>query len=159
MGMMGLDRRGAGGVPWKSAKNYLTTLLTEIGVGKAVEFEVVRGREKLKVALSLETAPPDYENAERYKEEELGFTVKELTYEVRHVQKLDPAEGGVVVAKVESGTKSDVAKLAPMSIISRVNAVPVRSLAHFRELLAASRGLTLTTVLYGQTKLVELSRD
>jgi hypothetical protein len=159
MGMMGLDRRGAGSPPWKGTKNYLTTLLTEIGVGKTVAFEILRGRERLKVELVLETAPPDYEAAERHKDDELGFTVKELTYEVRAFQKLDPGEGGVVVAKVESGTKSDVAKLAALSIISRVNGVPVKDLAHFRELLGASRGLTLTTVLYGQTKLVELSRD
>jgi hypothetical protein len=35
----------------------------------------------------------------------------------------------------------------------------VKDLAHFRELAAASKNLTLTTVLFGQTKLVELARD
>ncbi len=152
------DRRGAA-PPWKPTKNYLTSVLTEIGATKKVTFDVLRGKDKSKVALALEYAPVDYETAERYKDDGLGLTVKELTYEVRHFQKLEPGTTGVAVAKVESGSKSDVAKLAPLSIIVRVNDVAVRDLAHFRELAGSSKGLTLTTVLFGQTKLVELSRD
>lgn len=152
------DRRG-NAAPWKPTKNYLTSVLTEIGAAKKVTFEILRGKEKSKVSMSLEYAPTDYETAERYKDELLGLTVRELTYEVRHFQKLETDTTGVTVAKVESGSKADVAKLAPLSIIVRVNNVKVRDLAHFRELAGSSKGLTLTTVLFGQTKLVELSRE
>lgn len=153
------DRRGGNAPPWKPTKNYLTTVLTEIGARKKVAFDVLRGKERSKVTVALEDAPTDYETAERYKDDGLGMTVKELTYEVRHFQKLEPGATGVTVAKVESGSKADVAKLTPLSIIVRVNDVPVKDLAHFRQLAAASKGLTLTTVLFGQTKLVELARD
>jgi S1-C subfamily serine protease len=78
---------------------------------------------------------------------------------VRHFQKLEPGATGVTVAKVESGSKSDVGKLVALSIIVRVNDVAVKDLAHFRQLAASSKSLTLTTVLFGQTKLVELARD
>jgi hypothetical protein len=40
-----------------------------------------------------------------------------------------------------------------------VNDIPVRDLTHFKALLSTGRSLTLTTVLFGQTKLIELSRD
>lgn len=152
------DRRGAQ-PPWKPTKNYLTTVLTEIGAKKKVTFDVLRGKEKSRITVVLEDAPTDYETAERYKDDALGVTVKELTYEVRHFQKLEPGATGVTVAKVESGSKSDVAKLSPLSIIIKVNDVAIKDLAHFRQLAAASRSLTLTTVLFGQTKLVELARD
>lgn len=152
------DRRAAA-PPWKPTKNYLTTVLTEIGAAKKVAFEMLRGKQKSKLTLALEYAPTDYETAERYKDDALGLTVKELTYEVRHFQKLEPALSGVTVAKVESGGKADIAKLAPLSIIVRVNDVAVKNLAHFRELAVSSKGLTLTTVLFGQTKLVELPRE
>jgi S1-C subfamily serine protease len=152
------DRRVAA-PPWKPTKNYLTSILTEIGATKKVTFDILRGKEKSKVPLALEYAPTDYETAERYKDDALGLTVKELTYEVRHFQKMEPGVTGVTVAKVESGSKSDVAKLAPLSIIVRVNDVSVKDLAHFRELAASTKGLTLTTVLFGQTKLVELPRE
>ena len=153
------ERRGGVQPPWKPTKNYLTTVLTEIGAKKTVTFDVLRGKEKSKVTLVLEDAPTDYETAERFKDDGLGMTVKDLTYEVRHFQKLEPGATGVTVAKVESGGKADVAKLAPLSIIIKVNDVAVKDVAHFRQLAASSKGLTLTTVLFGQTKLVELARD
>ncbi|MBI3857352.1 MAG: hypothetical protein HY293_16820 [Planctomycetes bacterium] len=152
------DRRG-NAAPWKPTKNYLTSVLTEIGAAKRVTFDVLRGKEKRKVPMALEYAPQDYETAERYKDDALGLTVKELTYEVRHFQKMETGLSGVTVAKVESGSKSDIAKLAPLSVIVRVNDVSVKDLAHFRELAASAKGLTLTTVLFGQTKLVELARE
>jgi S1-C subfamily serine protease len=155
-GMYGQQR---GAPPWKPTKNYLTSVLTEIGATKKVTFDVLRGKEKAKTSLALEYAPTDYETAERYKDDALGVTVKELTYEVRHFQKLEAGATGVTVAKVESGSKADVAKLSALSIIVKVNDVAVKDLAHFRQLAAASKGLTVTTVLFGQTKLVELSRE
>jgi S1-C subfamily serine protease len=152
------DRRGVQ-PPWKPTKNYLTTMLTEIGAKKKVTFDVLRGKEKSKITLVLEDAPTDYETAERFKDDALGLTVKELTYEVRQFQRLEPGVTGVTVAKVESGSKADVAKLSPLSIIIKVNNVAVRDVAQFRELASSSKSLTLTTVLFGQTKLVELAKD
>lgn len=148
-----------GGTPWKPAKNYLTTMLTEVGAGRKVAFQYSRGKDKGKIEVALEGAPRDYETAERYKDEGLGFTVKELTYEVRYFQKLEPVATGVVVSKVESGGRADVAKLPPLSIIRRVNEVEVKDLNHFKDLVSAGKGLTLTTISYGQTKLVEITRE
>lgn len=148
-----------GQAPWKPTRNYLTTMLTEIGAERKVAFQYARGKEKGKVEVTLEYAPRDYETAERHKDESLGFTVKELTYEVRYFQKVDPGLSGVVVSRVESGSRADVAKLPVLSIIRRVNEVEVKDLAHFKDLVASARNLTLTTVSYGQTKLVELTRE
>jgi S1-C subfamily serine protease len=158
-GRMGGGMRERGGPPWKPVRNYLSTMLTEIGASRKAVFEVLRGKEKSKVTVPLEIAPVDFETAERHKDDALGFTVKELTYEVRHFQKLDPAVMGVVVVKVESGSRADVAKLPPLSIITRVNDQAVRDLAHFREVTASGKGLTLTTLSFGQTRLVELPRE
>jgi hypothetical protein len=152
-------RGGGGAPPWKPTRNYLTTMLTEIGASKKATFDVLRGKQKRPVALTLEYAPVDYETAERYKDEVFGFTVKDLTYEVRHFQKIDPATPGVVVARIESGGKADVAKLPPLAIITRVNSVAVKNIEHFRELISSAKGVTLTTIAYGQTKLVELTRE
>jgi hypothetical protein len=158
MGRMG-GMRDRGGPPWKPVRNYLSTMLTEIGASKKAVFEVLRGKEKTRVSVPLEFAPVDFETAERHKDDALGFTVKELTYEVRHFQKLDPTVTGVVVVRVESGSKADIGKLPPLSIVTRVNDVAVRDLVHFRAATAEARSVTLTTLSLGQTKLVELSRE
>ncbi|MGH7341639.1 MAG: hypothetical protein ACREKH_14200, partial [Candidatus Rokuibacteriota bacterium] len=104
------------GPPWKPTRNYLTTLLTEVGAAKKVTFELLRGKQTSSAEVALEYAPVDYESAERTKDDALGFTVKELTYEVRHYYKLERGTGGVVVARVESGGKADIAKLQPVSV-------------------------------------------
>ena len=158
-GRMPSARGAAPESPWRPTRNYLTSMLTEIGAGKKVSFEVLRGREKRAVEIVLERAPADSETAERYKDDVLGLTVKELTYEVRHFQKMEAGQSGVLVARVESGSRADIAKLPPLSVITRVNDVPVKDLAHFKSLLASPGGLTLTTTLFGQTKLIELPRD
>jgi hypothetical protein len=145
--------------PWKPTRNYLTSMLTEVGASKKVAFEILRGKAKSSVSLTLEYAPTDYETAEKFKDEALGITVKDLTYEVRHFQKLDAGTTGVVVARVESGGKADIAKLQPLSILTRVNNVTVKSLEHFCELVTSAKSVTLTTIAYGQTKLVELARE
>jgi S1-C subfamily serine protease len=144
------DRGRGNQPPWKPTKNYLTSILTEIGATKKVTFDVLRGKEKRKVSIALEYAPTDYETAERYKDDALGLTVKELTYEVRHFQKLEPGVAGVTVAKVESGSKADVAKLPPRRSSSGSTTSRSKDLAHFRELAASAKGLTLTTVLFGR---------
>jgi S1-C subfamily serine protease len=158
MGRMG-GLRERGGPPWKPVRNYLSTMLTEIGASKKAVFEILRGKEKQRATVPLEIAPVDFETAERHKDDVFGFTVKELTYEVRHFQKLDPSVTGVVVVRVESGSKADIAKLPPLSILTRVNEVAVRDLAHFRELTGTAKAVTLMTLSLGQTRLVELSRD
>jgi S1-C subfamily serine protease len=158
-GFGGGSPRNAAVPPWKPTRNYLTSMLTEIGASKKASFELLRRKEKRVVSLGLELAPVDYETAERHKDDALGLTVKELTYEVRHFQRIEPELSGVLVARVESGSRADVARLAPLSIIFRVNDVPVRDLGHFRELVARAKSLTLTTISYGQTKLVEVTRE
>lgn len=158
-GRMPAGRGGPPENPWRATRNYLTSMLTEIGAGKKVSLDVLRGREKRAVELVLELAPADSETAERHKDDALGATFKELTYEVSHYQKLERGQTGVLVARVESGGKADIAKLPTLSVVTRLNGTPVRDLAHFKQLLAAAPSPTFTTVLFGQTKLVELPRD
>lgn len=152
-------RGGRTASPWRPRRNFLTSMLTEIGEGRTVTLSYLRAKEKKSLILKLEKAPTDYETAERHKDDALGFTVKELTYEVRYFHKLEAGATGVVVARVESGGKADVAKLPALSIVSRLNDVPIKDLGHFRELLGRPGSVTLTSLAYGQTKLVELTRE
>ena len=153
--------RGETFTPWRPRKNYLTSLLTTLGPGKKVSFDFLRGRDKKSAEVVLEKSPVDFDTAEKLKDDGLGFTVKDLTYEVRYFQKLDAALGGVVVAKVERGSRAEVAKLQPLSIVARVNGTPLKGLEHFTALLAEARAsgakaVTFTVQNFSQTRLVDL---
>ena len=130
-----------------------------MGAEKKVVFQILRGNKTLKMPVELKVAPRDFETAERMKDDTLGITLKDLTYEVRHFHKVPGETPGVVVSKVESGSRAQVAKLEPLSIITRVNDIPVRDVSEFKKLLLIGGNLTLTTISYGQTKLVELTRE
>ncbi len=153
--------RPEGYTPWRPRKNYLTSLLTSLGPGKKATFTYLRGTEKKTADVVLEQSPVDYDTSEKFKDDGLGFTVKELTYEVRYFQKLEANAGGVVVAKIESGSKAEVAKMQMLSIVTRVNGAAIKDLAHFKEMLEKTRAekaktITFTVQTFGQTRLVDL---
>ena len=148
-------------IPWRSPRNYLTSLLTRIGTGREVTFEVVRSGQKRDVTIKLEEGPVNFDSAPRLKDDDLGLTVKALTYEVRYFNKLDKSVTGVILAKVESGSKASTANLELLSIVTRVNNQPVSDPAGFAQLLeaqrkAGTRSVTLTVLHFGQTRMADL---
>src|SRR6185436_18730982 len=92
---------GRAGPPWRSPRNFLNERLTRIGEGQKVELVYLRGAVEQKLSVTLKAAPADFENARKYKSEDLGLTFKDLTYEVRGFYRMKPDAPGVVVAKVE----------------------------------------------------------
>jgi hypothetical protein len=150
-------------VSWRSQKNYLNTLLTEVGEGKKINLKYLRSGEEKLTEIVLERAPVDFEHADKYKDDDLGLTVKELTYEVRAFQKLDKDAAGVVVAKIESGSKAEVAKLDHFAIILKVNGVRVAGLQQFRQQIETwkktdAKSITLEVLRYGQTRFVDIEK-
>ncbi len=123
------------GPPWRSPRNFLNEKLTRIGEGCKVEFTYLRGGRESKVWLELTTAPQDFESSGKYKAEELGLTVKNLTYEVRSYYRLPEDAPGVVVAKVEPGSKAAIARVLPFEILVSVNGRFVRKIDDFRQIL------------------------
>jgi len=152
-------RRSAGYRLWRSRHNYLTAVLTLLGDRRDVRLRVLRNQEVEVVPLTLETAPDDFDNADEYEQQALGLTVRHVTYEVRSVLRLSPADPGVVVSKVEPGSKAAVAQIGPYELITRVNGKPVSSPKEFERLLhetSSRQGIELLVQNLGQSRIVEL---
>jgi hypothetical protein len=128
------------GPPWRSARTLLDQKSTQIGEGKKVEVAYLREGKEAQCWVTLELAPPDFENASRYKDEDSGLTVKDLTFEVRSHYRLKPDAPGVVVAKVERGGKAAIAKVFPFEVLVSVNGKPVGSVEEFHQAVDAARG-------------------
>ena len=160
----GYGRRRSPMPTWRDRRNYLTTLLTEIGKGKEVELKYVQDKQEKKAALTLELAPPDFETAEKYKDEITGLTVRNLTYEVRHFYKLKDDEKGVVIEKVEPGSPAEVERLIARLLVRKINDIEVSDVEHFEELIKEAQKqkretLTVFIEFMGFTKFVELKPD
>ena len=63
-------------------------MLGEIGAGTSVKLTYLHEGQSVEKELVIEQAPPDLMAAAKYKNEKLGLTVKDLTYEVRAALRL-----------------------------------------------------------------------
>ena len=126
--------------PWPSQDNYLTRLLGEIGQGTTVKLSYIHGTETLEKEFTIQQAPRDMLSAAKYKNEKLGLTVKDVTYEVRAALRLKPDEPAVVVRKVEQGTPAALARINTYELIRAVDGDSVDNVGTFEKLIAAGPG-------------------
>lgn len=113
--------------PWGSAETALTRALTDIGFGTPFTADVFRDGKVVSAGFTVTQGPAHYDAAKRFKSEELGLTVRDLTYEVRRYFKIKPGDPGVIISKIEKGGKAAVAGLKPFEIITGINDTPVAS--------------------------------
>jgi len=101
---------------WFSRQNSLTKILTKLRVGTEVVLYYSHNHKVEEVSYIIEEAPLDYNSAVKYNNEDVGLTVKNITYEVQHRLKLKDNKG-VVIYKVEEGSSTAVAGLNPLDFI------------------------------------------
>lgn len=159
MGMQMPRRR-----PWPSRENYLTRMLADIGVGTSVKLAYVHDGQLQEKDFVIEQAPRDMLSAGRYKDDALGLTVKDVTYEVRAALRLEEADAAVVITRVEDGTPAGLARLNIYELIRAVDGETVDSVETFERLIAAARqqgktSVRLTVEWMGKTRLADLKFD
>jgi hypothetical protein len=153
---------------WKNRDNFLTRLLDAIGTGKQVTVTYFSSDDPNQVrreaAFAVQTAPPDYSSARRWKNRKVGLTVKDLTYEVRNALTIKADGPGVVVAKVESGSPTSVARIWPNEIITHADGVPLKTAWQLQKAVAAAKAagkdkIRLSILRLGKTRLADLKID
>jgi S1-C subfamily serine protease len=151
------------GPPWRSPRNFLNNRMTRIGAGRKVEFAYLREGKEAKTTVTLAAAPPDFETAPKYKAEDLGLTLKDLTYEVRGHYRMKEDAPGVIVAKVEPGSKAAIAKVMPFEVLVSLNGKVVRSVGEVRKAIEEAskagqgeRTLELKLERMGKSRLVRI---
>ena len=129
--------------PWPPVENNLNRQLTEIGFGKKFSAEFFTHGEVITKDFQVVQSPPHYNSAAKSKSEDLGLTVRDLTYEVRRYFQQTAQEGGVIVSKVEPGSKAAVSGIRPYEIVTHVNDQPVGGVKDFEKLIAGQEELRL----------------
>ncbi|MCE2967457.1 MAG: PDZ domain-containing protein [Phycisphaerales bacterium] len=145
--------------PWGSAETFITMALTEVGFGTRFEVELLRNGETVRVPMTVTQGPAHFNSAPRLKSEELGATTRDLTYEVRRYFQIPASEGGIIVSKVESGSKAAVAGLRPMEIITSVNDAPVANVKEFEAAIKAGGEFKLSVKRMNKGRIVKVNID
>ncbi len=131
-------------VPWGGAETSLTRALTDIGFGTPFTLDVYRDGKVITVPMTIEQGPPHYGSSPKYKNDDAGLTVRNLTYEVRRFFQLDDDDPGVIVSKVEKGTPAAIAGIKPFELIVAVNEQPIHTIKDFAKALAQGGNLQLS---------------
>lgn len=146
--------------PWPSRENVLSTLLTAAGAGRTVTLEYLREGELERTEFATRYFEPDYRSAKKEKFPALGLTVKPITYEVaRYFNR--PDNSGVIVSRVEMGSKASVAGLHQYLLITQVNGANVAGVEDFHAKMrpfenGESASVELTVESFGKTRLVKI---
>lgn len=122
--------------PWGAVENALTRALTDVGFGKRFTIEVFRKGQVLTKNFVVTQGPAYYDSAKRFKSKAAGFTVRDVTYEVRRYYQMTAADPGVIVSKVERGSPAAVAGIQPLELIVSIDDAPVRRVADLEQALA-----------------------
>jgi len=150
--------------PWPSRDNYLTGLLADIGRDTTVMLRYIHGTATLEKEFTIQQAPRDMLSAGKYKNDKLGLTVKDVTYEVRAALRLKADEPAVVVTRIEQGTAAALARINLFELIRAVDGTSVDSAETFEILIAKAQqaqkdSVRLTVEWMGKTRLADLKFD
>lgn len=126
--------------PWPAADNSFNEALTDLGVGAACTLEYVRNGQLRTSPFEVTLGPEHFGSTKRVTDEDLGVTVRNMTYEVRRYFRLETDAPGVIISKIEEGSKGSVAGLKPYEYITHVNDQPVHSVEEFEGLVGGAEG-------------------
>ena len=145
--------------PWPPAEHAFTRALTDLGFGKKYEAEFSADGKAFRKEFTVVASPTHYNSAKRHKDKTLGLTVADLTYEVRRYFQKKPGDPGVIVAKIEPGSKASVSGLKPYEIITHVNDKPVGNVKDFEKLIAGQTELRLAVKRMTRGRVVKIKMD
>lgn len=145
--------------PWAGAENSMIRSLTDFGFGTHFQAEIFRNGETLVKDMTITESPSHYDSAKRFKSEGLGITVRNLTYEVRRYFRLMPDDPGVIVSKIEPGSKASVGGIKPYEIITHINDAPVADVEVFEKMIQSGGELKLSVKRMTKGRIVNLKMD
>ena len=108
-------------------------------VGQTVKLTVIRGGKVLTMPVTLERSPKSTREMKRYRDVELGFTVRDLSDEDRRTRKIEATITGPVVSEVERGSLAAVANLRVSDIVLSVDGKATPRVAALKKVMAEVR--------------------
>lgn len=142
--------------PWAPAENAFTRALTDLGFGTKYTLEYFVDGKLQTQEFEVVASPPHFDGAPRFKSESLGLTVRDLTYEVRRYMQRKADEPGVVISKLEPGSKASVSGLKPYEVVTHVNDQPVLTVKDFERLVAAGGELKFSVKRMAKGRIVTI---
>ena len=142
--------------PWQSAENEFTRALTDLGLGTKYTAEFFSKGKVIPKDFDVVAGPPHYESAPRFPHKGIGITVRDMTYEVRRYFQRKNDDPGVIISKVDPGSKASVGGIKPYEMITHVNDSPVLNVKDFERLVEGQQELRFTVKRMTRDRVVKI---
>ncbi|MCL2646206.1 MAG: PDZ domain-containing protein [Phycisphaerales bacterium] len=142
--------------PWPRANSGVVRTVTELGFGKHYTAEFFHDAKVDKKTFTVVEGPAYFDNAPKYKDAKLGLTVKDLTYEVQRYMQKKTDDPGVIVGKIELGSRASKAGIKPFEVITHVNDQPVMNVKDFEKLMAGQDEVRLSVKRMTKGRIVKV---
>lgn len=142
--------------PWQKIETKLNKLLTRIGISHELEITYMQKGKVFTRSFTVAASPEHFGNAGKYKDKTVGYTVKNMTFEVRRYFRVDDTAPGVVVAAVNAGSRASTAGIKPYEVVTHVNGVKVHNVEAFKKLTLNKDVLQLTIKRMTKSRIVKL---
>lgn len=143
--------------PWPAVENALTRSLTDLGFGKKVELEIATEGKVERKAFDVVEGPTTFDTVSKFKFEPLGITVRDLTYEVRRYFQIPEGDPGIIIGKIEIGSRASTSGLKPYELITHVNDQPVKTIQEFEAKAKDQSSLRLSIKRMNKARQVNLA--
>jgi serine protease Do len=110
----------------------LPMYIRQYSPGTEAEFVVLRGEERVTLPIEIIRAPMLAREVSKFRDENFGFTVREITYLDTVEEEWKEDQEGVLVSEVTSGGWASLAGLNVGDLILRVNGDDVLGLEQFK---------------------------
>ncbi len=143
--------------PWPALETPLVRTLTDLGFGKKYTAEFFTDGKVVKKDFVVTEGPAHYFSAPKYKHVGLGITLRDMTYEVREYLKKKPDDVGVIISKIEKGSKGSTSGLKPYELITHVNDKPVKNVKDFEEVTKGQNEMRFTIKRMTRGRIVKVT--
>lgn len=130
--------------PWPAVENSFTRALTDLGFGKKFDLEVASDGKVQRKTFDVKEGPASFDSAEKLKFDPLGVTLKEMTFEVRRYFQVPEGQPGLIIGKIEIGSRASTSGLKPYELVTHVNDQPITTLKEFEEKTKGQESLRLS---------------
>jgi serine protease Do len=130
--IIGLDGEALN-VSYHDTVDILPALLRKYDIGSGVEFTILRQKERLPVIVELEESPRLPHEMQKYIDNNLDLTVRDVAFIDRMNEGWKDQEGGVLVDAVQEGGWASLAHLAVGDLILMVNDKRIQDVISFEE--------------------------